>query len=68
MRVQVNLSYVQVAKTNVLRDVREVLKETGLQPECLGVELTESGYLEPGCSFPEGVAGTEKAWGQGSSG
>lgn len=51
MRVQVNLSYVQVAKTDVLRDVREVLHETGLSPECLGVELTESGYLEPGAHF-----------------
>ena len=51
MRVQVNLSYVQVAKTNVLREVREVLKESGLPAECLGVELTESGYLEPGAHF-----------------
>ena len=51
MRVQVNLSYVQVAKANVLRDVRDVLKKTGLSPECLGVELTESGYLEPGSHF-----------------
>lgn len=51
MRVQVNLSYVQMAKTDVLRDVREVLNETGLSPECLGVELTESGYLEPGTHF-----------------
>ena len=51
MRVQVNLSYVQVAKANVLREVHEVLKESGLPAECLGVELTESGYLEPGAHF-----------------
>lgn len=60
MRVQVNLSYVQVAKTNVLHDVREVLKETGLQPECLGVELTESGYLEPGAHFQKVWQGLKK--------
>ena len=46
MRVQVNVSYVQVAKTNVLREVREALEESGLPAECMGVELTESGYLD----------------------
>lgn len=51
MRVQINLSYVQVAKANVLREVRDILAETGLAPECIGVELTESGYLEPGTHF-----------------
>lgn len=48
MRVQVNVSYVQVAKTNVLREVREALEESGLPAECMGVELTESGYLDSG--------------------
>lgn len=67
MRVQVNLSYVQVAKTDVLRDVREVLHETGLSPECLGVELTESGYLEPQ-PFPRRYGRPERSWGQGPSG
>ena len=51
MRVQVNVSYVQVAKTNVLREVREALEEFGLPAECMGVELTESGYLDPGGHF-----------------
>lgn len=51
MRVQINLSYVQVAKTNVLREIWETLDENKLDPECLGVELTESGYLEPGAHF-----------------
>lgn len=51
MRVQVNVSYVQVAKTNVLREVREALEESGLPAECMGVELTESGYLDPGGHF-----------------
>lgn len=51
MRVQVNVSYVQVAKTNVLREIREVLEESGLPAECMGVELTESGYLDPGGHF-----------------
>lgn len=60
MRVQINLSYVQVAKTNVLREVREVLEETGLEPSCLGVELTESGYLEPGTHFQKVWQGLKK--------
>lgn len=51
MRVQINLSYIQVAKTNVLREVQEILEKTKLSSECLGVELTESGYLEPGTHF-----------------
>ena len=51
MRVQVNVSYVQVAKANVLREVREALEESGLPAECMGVELTESGYLDPGGHF-----------------
>ena len=51
MRVQVNVSYVQVAKTNVLREIRDALEESGLPAECMGVELTESGYLDPGGHF-----------------
>lgn len=60
MRVQVNLSYIQVAKTNVLREIRNVLKETGLAPECIGVELTESGYLEPGAHFQKVWSGLKE--------
>ncbi len=51
MRVQVNVSYVQVAKANVLREIRDALEESGLPAECMGVELTESGYLDPGGHF-----------------
>lgn len=61
MRVQINLSYVQVAKANVLREVREILQETGLAPECIGVELTESGYLEPGTHFQKVWQGLKDA-------
>lgn len=60
MRVQVNLSYIQVAKTNVLREIRNVLEETGLEPECMGVELTESGYLEPGAHFQKVWSGLKE--------
>ena len=61
MRVQINLSYVQVAKANVLREVREILQETGLAPEGIGVELTESGYLEPGTHFQKVWQGLKDA-------
>lgn len=60
MRVQVNLSYIQVAKTNVLREIRTVLEETKLPPECMGVELTESGYLEPGAHFQKVWSGLKE--------
>ena len=60
MRVQVNLSYVQVAKTNVLHEIWEALDEHDLSPACLGVELTESGYLEPGAHFQKVWKGLKK--------
>ena len=36
--------------------------------ECLGVELTESGYLEPGTHFQKVWQGLKGSWGQGPSG
>ena len=32
-------------------EIREALEESGLPAECMGVELTESGYLDPGGHF-----------------
>ena len=45
-RISVNLSYVQLLKTPLFDDIQAVLNGTGLPPECLVVEMTESGHLE----------------------
>ena len=50
-RVSVNLSYVQVMKSNVLRDIVDGIKEYGLPKGSMLVELTESGFLEMNTNF-----------------
>ncbi len=50
-RVSVNLSYVQVMKSNVLRDIVDGIKEYGLPKGSILVELTESGFLEMDTNF-----------------
>ncbi len=44
--VHVNLSYVQVHKSDLINDVNECINEVGLSPQSLVLELTESGYIE----------------------
>ena len=44
--ISVNLSYVQLLKTPLFDDIQAALKEAGLPPESLVVEMTESGHLE----------------------
>ena len=50
-RVNINLSYVQVMKSQVLKEITNAIREYGLSPECVGVELTESGYLDSSPHF-----------------
>lgn len=45
-RVSINLSYIQLTKSPVFVEVMDALQETGLPPDALIMELTESGYLE----------------------
>lgn len=45
-KVSVNLSYVQILKSNFFKDVVEGLKKYQLRPDSLIIELTESGYVE----------------------
>lgn len=42
MRVAVNLSAYQFKQSNIVQKVDEILKETGLKPEYLELEITES--------------------------
>lgn len=44
--VNVNLSYVQVHKSDLMDDVNRCIDEVGIPPESLVLELTESGYIE----------------------
>ena len=44
--VNVNLSYVQIYKSDLLDDVDRCVEEVGIPPESLVLELTESGYIE----------------------
>ncbi len=50
-RVSVNLSYVQVLRSNILDDIMFGLNKYELAPESLIIELTESGFLEENANF-----------------
>ena len=45
-RININLSYVQVMKSRVLTEILTALRLYGLEPSAVGIELTESGYLD----------------------
>lgn len=42
LRVHVNISAIQLARTDLAREIRALLAEHGLEPALLGVEVTES--------------------------
>ncbi len=44
--VNINLSYVQMNKSDLLHDVENCINEVGIPPRSLVLELTESGYIE----------------------
>ena len=44
-RMSVNLSYIQVKKSDVLTDVQIALTKSGVNPHNITLELTESGYM-----------------------
>ena len=47
-RVSVNLSYIQVKKSNILRDVETAMLISEVNPKNVTLELTESGYIDNG--------------------
>lgn len=49
--VSVNLSYIQVLKSNVLDEILRSVKHYGLKPGSIVIELTESGFLEADANF-----------------
>ncbi|MBQ4379104.1 MAG: GGDEF and EAL domain-containing protein [Treponema sp.] len=46
--VSVNLSYIQVKKSDVIRDVETALLVSDVNPKNVTLELTESGYIDNG--------------------
>ena len=50
-RMNVNVSYVQILQGNVERDILDAIQKYSLQPECLCVEMTESGFMDMTPSF-----------------
>lgn len=45
-KISVNVSYIQVMKSPILTEILTSVREYGLKPEDVIVELTESGFLE----------------------
>jgi diguanylate cyclase (GGDEF)-like protein len=45
-KMHVNLSYVQLHKSDLMKDVEECIQDVGIEPGGLVLELTESGYIE----------------------
>lgn len=45
-KISVNLSYIQIMKSPILTEILTSMREYGLKPENVIVELTESGFLE----------------------
>lgn len=50
-RIAVNLSYIQVLKSDVLEEIQKGLLKYQLTPDSLIIELTESGFLESNENF-----------------
>lgn len=44
--VNVNLSYVQLYRSDLMKDVEKCINDVGIDPDSLILELTESGYIE----------------------
>ena len=45
IRVNINLSYVQLEREEVMQEITDIIKESGIHMENLALELTESGNL-----------------------
>lgn len=50
-KIAVNLSYIQVLRSDVLKDIVNGVQQYGLEKQSLVIELTESGFLEADANF-----------------
>lgn len=58
--LNLNLSYVQVKKSDILSDVMMALEKTGVNPKNITLELTESGYMDNAQELQSLVASFQK--------
>ena len=45
-KINVNISYIQIMKSDIWKDILSSIEHYNLPPECLCAELTESGYTD----------------------
>ena len=50
-KINVNVSYVQIQQGYVERDILDVIQKYSLKPECICIEMTESGFMDMTPSF-----------------
>ncbi len=50
-RISINLSFVQIEKSDVVKDILEIVEELHVDPSNVMFEVTESGELESGNAF-----------------
>ncbi len=50
-RINVNVSYVQIMQGNVVEHILDAIRKYALKPECLCIEMTESGFMDMTPSF-----------------
>lgn len=59
-RVSVNLSYIQILKSNIVAEIKDGMEKYHLKPGSIMVELTESGMLETNSNFQKFCEGLKK--------
>ena len=60
IKVQINMSYVQVLKTPALNDILNIIKNYKIENNQLVIELTESGFIESNKNFIDFCNGLKK--------
>lgn len=59
-KVSVNVSYIQVLKSDLIRDIVGLLEKHGLPADSIQIELTESGFFESDASYMRFCANLKK--------
>lgn len=52
-RININVSYIQVMKSDVLTDIMSIIEKYKVEPSSVGIELTESGFLDSNAHFKQ---------------
>ncbi len=50
-KISINISHVQILRSSIGREILAAVKQYGLNPNCVTIELTESGLLETDTRF-----------------